>query len=165
MGRAATTPNPDGVLANIEEYDMSPMSFAGEKVVTSEKGSLLVSLMAIIVGRMREKKIPISGLGRALGLKAPWLVNLYAGTQRDAYVGTVLAVIDGLGLEVVIRPKPGMNRSSKPSSLKATKLLREKATEQQPKVIVVEVDRPTKHDPTGVISPQTRAEIDKMLAS
>lgn len=161
MGRKPNPPHPDGELANLDEYNLAPMSLSGEKVVTDKLGSFTACLMAFMIGRMREKGIPISGLGRAMGRKAEWLSNIYAGTQRDAYLNSVLEGLDFLGLEVVVRLKR-TGTGNRPSSLKASKILAAGVTE--PKVIIVEVDKPAKHDPTGVISEEARRDIDRMLA-
>lgn len=166
-GRRLSEPNKEGILHNLEEYDMTPMSMAGEKVVTDAKGSMVASLMSIIIARLREKKIPLTSTRRALGHRSDWLLNIYGGTQRDAYLGGVLGLLDSLGLEVVVRLKPDV-RSSKVGSLKGAKAVQavkaaRQAAEQAPKVILVETPAPVKHTPTGVIDPEVRQYIDGLL--
>lgn len=167
-GRKASPPHPEGVLANLEKYDMRPMSFAGEKVVVKDdKGGFTGSIMAILVARMREKGIPISRLGDHIGRRVDWVLGLWNNKQKSTSSEELLSALDALGLEVVVRLKTsdGPVKSSRPQSLKAAKLLKQKAAEPaEPKVIVVEVVKP-RHDRAGVISDEQRADIDRMLAS
>lgn len=168
-GRKIGPPHPDGVLANVENYDMSPMGIAKEKVIVcDDKGGFTGSAMAILIGRMREKKIPVSRLGNAIGRRIDWVLGMWNNRQRTTTFEELVTAFDCLGLEVVVRLKNtgAPVRSSRSSSLKAAKLLAEQKTAVQPdaKVIVVEVEK-ARHDRAGVISAQQRADIDRMLAT
>lgn len=79
----------------------------GEHVTVSQD-----QLVELLLVRCQELKLATSSLYKLPGVKGDWLHNIKVGRQKTTDIHSVFPLLEGLGLEMVIREKPTVARKS-----------------------------------------------------
>lgn len=177
MAQVPRERKPDNIVGDLEQYDQRPLNLCREKTVT--RG--LPEIIALCAFRAAERKLSINATAKLPGVNTPALWALLSGLNKDVSSAKLLALIDGLGMQVVLRPKPvPLSRQTRPEQLQSTKLAKaakaanaakrmEQQSHPQPDAPVLPEDLPQEVQvdpgPVGVITAEMRRDIDRMLAS
>ena len=159
----------DNIVGDLDQYDRRPLNLCREKVVTMG----LPEVVALCFFRAEERGLSIHATAKLPGVKSPILWSLMTGDNKDLTASKLLALIDGLGMEVVLRPKPvPLTRQTRPEMLKSTQLAKAAkaaANKVEPQSPVLPEDLPqdvkTEVFEAGIITEQMRRDIQKMMAS
>lgn len=79
----------------------------GEHITRSQD-----ELIKLLLMRCEELELATSSLYKLPGVKGDWLHNIKVGRQKTTDIHSVFPLLDGLGLELVIREKPTVARKA-----------------------------------------------------
>lgn len=83
------------------------------------------AMIALLLMRCEELGLATSSLDKKLpGVTSEWLHNIKVGRQGTTDLSSLFPLIDGLGLEVVVRKKQAVARSKKASGSQVAQALR-----------------------------------------
>ena len=174
----------DNIVGDLDQYDRRPLNLCREKAITMG----LREIIALCAFRAEERGMSVHATSKLPGVKSPILWSIMSGDNKDLTSSKLLALIDGLGMEVVLRPKPvPLTRQTRPEMLKSTQLAKAakaanaaaKRAEPQPEPVATQ---PVDPEPpvlpedlpqeikaevfeAGIITPEMRRDIQKMMAS
>lgn len=154
--------------------DRRPLNIAKEKVVKPD------DWVSVMIDRCKEMGISPSAARHFTNSHNSVLLDLSGGRIRDTSVGKLFALAEGMNIEVVFRLKKPTNLRERVTKVKPVdrdevefpqsepvmtvspayqKLLEEAEAEREEAVMAA-----VYADTSGVITPQMRADIKKMLA-
>lgn len=153
------------------------MNIVKEKVVTAD------DWVQVLVDRVKEKGLSLNATRHLPGVGTQVLLDLTSGRTKDTVTSKFLALADGLDLEVVLRVKPPgskramekIRKKAKPVSHIEVEIAAAEATLEvtpayQKLLSDAELDEADRAEAvelaanTGVITPDMRRDINRMLA-
>lgn len=172
----------DNIVGDLGKYDRRPLNLCREKTITMG----LPEIIALCSFRAEERGLSIHATSKLPGVKSPILWSIMTGENRDLTASKLWALIDGLGMEVVLRPKPvPLTRQTRPEMLESVKLAKAakaanaaakraesepvatQPVEPEPPVLPEDLPQEIKAEvvEAGIITDEMRRDIRKMMAS